>query len=1026
MRAPYRSGLLALASLSAMAVSQSLPYNPSTILLPSSSAWNKDIAYVFLQHPSTTDYYFGSVNISSTLSSSIAIETLSSNLPFTSDNSEAFVPSISSDGQISVYAGSCSTLGSSLWAFTATNTTSNGNGTWTREKTALPNGITPAYLTGANFLSKSFAFSPFVQANSSDTFIYVFGGMCPNSSSTPSTWQSAGSYSSHMLRLTPGPSDYALEITQSNAPPIAEAGFTITGLTPTYSNGSGLVTQQQNFVLLGGHTQTAFINMSQVAIWSTPEESWSFITVDSPSASNSNTELAVKSTLTSIDSRSGHTAVLSEDGSKIIVLGGWVGDVSQAADPQLAVLELGTGFGGAGDWAWAIPSEQPPGTGMYGHGAVMLPGNIMMVLGGYNISSSSNSKRDATSNVQPMFLNTTSLSWISNYTNPAYIAAIDTSTKHSSSAADDKMKLGLGIGLGVGVTAVLITVAIWLWFHRRRRITEVEEREKHIQSLSAGTCNYYSPNGEMRQSDGRYPLVNPYSDPSQVYGPGENAFPSLETQITRKPLHTSNTRGYYQPTPTSDLARSNTLTTAGPIHPIYEADEDDHASQISDIGVGVAFGDPAAASAHSNRYSDPFRDPHPPNFSAPLRSGRNPSPDPESPTHPHGQEVQQWFSDWAAADALLESQARSHSSMGRVSPSRRPRISVGQTIVSSMGEEEYDRAGSSLSNHSVSISSVSRSGSSSQRSNSLRGFITNAVSPFNLLAVNAGTMGTGQDSRHPPRSSGSGTSSFATAHTSFLALQAEGETLLPRPGEEVYLYDRDSSTSHSPPSPDSAPGSPSKSKNPAIGKGRNTWLGSLRRAFTGETASENTKEAQPSPRTPSPTRPEQGSEAKPRRTVSASATLLRRKQGRGDWEDSEDMETRSRGTARSSAFAGDLASGAASTTGDLEEDEWDIERAVQNRVVQVMFTVPKEKLRVVNQDVADDKSDIGSLKSKKGSNRSLREVESPVLPAETSLFVEDTDGKESENSEPTPRAKAKGRVKEIVDKFEERNSDDGI
>jgi hypothetical protein len=90
--------------------------------------------------------------------------------------------------------------------------------------------------------------------------------------------------------------------------------------------------------------------MSQVAIWSLPEESWSFVTVDSPSSSsNGNTELAIKSTVTSVDSRSGHTSVLSEDGSSIIVLGGWVGDVSQAADPQLAILSLGTT-----SWEWNV------------------------------------------------------------------------------------------------------------------------------------------------------------------------------------------------------------------------------------------------------------------------------------------------------------------------------------------------------------------------------------------------------------------------------------------------------------------------------------------------------------------------------------------------------------------------------------------------------------------------------------------------------------------------------------------------
>lgn len=865
--------------------------------------------------------------------------------------------------------------------------------------------------------------------------------MCPNSSDTTTkeNWQSAATYSSHMLRLTPGASDYRLRFTTGNAPPVAEAGFTLTGTTPTYSNGSGLMTQQQNFVLLGGHTQTAFINMSQVAIWSMPEEIWSFITIDSPPSSNPNTELAAKSTVITVDSRSGHTAVLSEDGSQIIMLGGWVGDTNQAAEPQLAILELGTGFGGSGDWEWTIPAEQPSGPGIFGHGAVMLPGNVMMVLGGYNISGSSNSKRDATSNLQPMFLNATSMSWISNYTNPAYVAALlSTAAQSESSAKTKKNKnIGLGIGLGIGLTVILIAVGLWFWYTKRRRRSDaVEEREKHIQALSAGTCHYYSPNGERRQMDGRY-SSDPYSDiNSQVYGPEGIAFPTLASQITRKPLHPSNARGYYQPTSTSELTRSNTLGTAGPIHPIYEADEDDHASQISDIGVGVAFGDPSQApSVHSARFSDPFRDPQTPNFPAPIRSSRNNSPDPEGPNpgpQSHGQEVQQWFSDWAAADALLESQARSHSSMGRVSPSRRARISPGQTAVSSInGEEDYDRTGSGLSDHSVSISSLSRSGSSSHRANSLRGFIANAVNPFNILTTNIGTTNV-QDPRQPPRSAGSGTGSFATANTSFLALQVEGENLLPRPGDEVYYYAGEGSTSHSPPSPspDSAPGSPSKSKVPAISKGgRNSWLGSLRRAFVGEPSSDITKDVSTGTRTPSPTHAEQVSDSRPRRAVSASATLLRRKQGRGDWEDSEDLEPYSRAPARrSSAFTGDLAGGPDSVAGDIdEEDEWDIERAVQNRVVQVMFTVPKERLRVVNQDVTEDRSEVNSLKSKKGSNRSLREFELPAMPGEQAPLVEDVDEVESlSSSSPSPSRKAKGRVKEIVEKIEERGSDDGI
>lgn len=39
-----------------------------------------------------------------------------------------------------------------------------------------------------------------------------------------------------------------------------------------------------------------------------------------------------------------------------------------------------------------------------------------------------------------------------------------------------------------------------------------------------------------------------------------------------------------------------------------------------------------------------------------------------------------------------------------------------------------------------------------------------------------------------------------------------------------------------------------------------------------------------------------------------------------------------------------------------DEDEWDVEAAVERRVVQVMFTVPKSKLRVVNADIAETSS----------------------------------------------------------------------
>ena len=79
------------------------------------------------------------------------------------------------------------------------------------------------------------------------------------------------------------------------------------------------------------------------------------------------------------------------------------------------------------------------------------------------------------------------------------------------------------------------------------------------------------------------------------------------------------------------------------------------------------------------------------------------------------------------------------------------------------------------------------------------------------------------------------------------------------------------------------------------------------------------------------------------RSASAGSMPWRRRQGARDWDyDDPSPEP-----------------GPTSTHGP-DEDDWDVESAVERRVVQVMFTVPKARLRVVNAGPGGDGASIAS------------------------------------------------------------------
>lgn len=966
--------LMMLAVQASASETSLLPYIPTTIFVPGSSTGiasgrgtdgANSTAYIFTPGDGGSVELL-SLDISSSVDSSSvssSAKTLSSGLPFLSpdSNSTTFTPTFAADGSIVVYAGDCSSdTGSSVWIY---NTTSS-QPSWVQHSITESAGAT----TGPYILGGGLSYSETISPTLSPPMIYSYGGQCPDASLNGTTWTSAADYSHSMTRLTPSagsPSSmhYTAETLSLGSQPVAEAGFSFTYLPPSTSNISGTVTQSLNSVVLGGHTQSAFVNMSTAAVWSLPEESWSFISISGPSASSSSDipELAKNDEeATSVQPRSGHTAVLNEGGTVLIILGGWVGNTSQAAQPQLAVLEMSDSV--FGEWTWSVPDNQPltNGEGVYGHGAALLPGDVMMVAGGYAISSSSSGssgnslgKRgdiDVASGLQ-MFFNLTSQTWSDTYTNP-----LSTSTGSGSESTGTPLsfytRLGLGLGLGLGIPILFMTLAVCFFCYRRKQRLRHSVRDEHTRNLTAGTAFITSdemlergnehgypwgPNGAARwyYTGGHDPYLRDagrsmgyenlrgqsgarpdFDDPMAVEAAGGH-----RRDIRRKSAPRV-ARGLYQPTGVDGMDDG-----PGAIHPILEDEEDEIAmpSAISpdrDEGTDDHLFNmtspltPTAPGGAMQYVS------HEPSGSGPPSPTETRPPARVQPQHP---DVQDWVSEIDASGALINARLQPRSAtirtVGKVSPTRRPSVRA----------SEDEGVGGTGTRTDSNLSESNRSAFSfiMSRSDSLR-------------AAGAGWLGAGKPRNEQERggtshsdNSNSGNSgnseatqgSYATAK-SIPALQAEGPGLLlgrPRPISDIedlgHISDDDPLT----------PGSPSKSKAP-----RRSWFGSLKRVFSGGTGSGSSNEG--SSRTESPTHGQSsdfdglglGSLG-----LGGIGLLQKRRQGKSAWGE-----------------AGPSGSGGAQGEGDgwEEGEDWDIEKAVENRLVQVMFSVPKDRLRVVNAD----------------------------------------------------------------------------
>jgi len=1007
---------LAAVALARIVSGQALPYNPSRILLQR----NSSLAYIF--EPSQDEQgqsRFLSLDISQTISTSdTPFTTNSETLPFLENGKQIpFTPVMdTANGHIVAVTGDCSqgADGIKIYTLSPDEDSETGNGTWKEHESTSEKLGDQGEHAGANYLAAGVAFSGYTNGSFSDSTIYLFGGMCPFANSTTETWASAGNYSNMMLSMTAESSDdnnlnYDISQAPGRGPPIAEAGFTITGLPPTFSNANDGSSQyqQQDFVLLGGHTQSAFINMSQVALFSLPQESWTFLSVTQPTGGN--TRLAARQSTQQVEPRSGHTAVLSEDGSSVIVFGGWVGDVNTPAQPQLAVMRFGVGFGGRGGWTWTVPeqtnSSLGESEGIYGHGATMLPGGIMMIVGGYSIQSTPSEKArrsSSTFNDKVMLFNTTSNSWIQEYKQP--VAAAQQEEQKPGALSKNSQKAGLGVGLAFGVLLLVGLVIFYFWYIRKLR----RERELHARLIESRASNGsfgqpFLEKGEPEAQNDGPSVIGDYWQQSR----SNEEYPWLQQETDQM----GNTTGLFtdKPSPTRGLRKGvpqknyqyhaapryddkRMSQASGNIHPIAEHEDEDVISRISSRGSEQQMTEAQrqlrevervlAPQRESQRWSnDPFRDPEPNPLGShpytPLDRGDTVRRVPtnasiaaapfkrHSPWDHDG--VPNWTIDQHANEPLLV-----HSN-GRSSPSRTD-----------------DRTSSTLSEQSQ---------RSTNSSNSMtRTMSTRTGAILAAAAAAAHTMTSRSASRSPDRHSfseethialretgrrspqlitrtrtntdpdvyaanGADAESFKTARTSFVQLQAEGEALLGGRRDDPYgraaAANTKANTSPVSPTyhPDLIPAALHSRKRPQ------GLMGSIRRAIgaisTGDSRSFSLTAATSSPSnaqypdrsassSPNKTRP-----IVPRRAASDGGHLLRQKRGRKDWQAPAGTWEPYRD---SDPDPGDW--GPEPNDAQAAEEDWDVENAVRQRDVQVMFTVPKTRLRVVNDDM-----DRASLRS---------------------------------------------------------------
>ena len=1018
--------------------SASLPYNAAYIF-PSSEG--SDTVYLIQpSDPDTHHYELTLIELNSkSISKSPSRTVLSSPLPFIEENQPvAFTPIVDDVGNLYIYAGNCSSSSASsqIWKFSSENESPASERQWRQQIFDHDEGRNNGNTTGANFLAAGIYYTSVVSENASSSSLYIFGGMCPDTEEDGDSWTS-GNYSNVMLRFDTAASqdkttNFDLDLISAEGPPVAEAGFSITPLQATYTNVTdGIQNKQQDYLLIGGQTESAFINMSQVALFSLPQESWTFLPILQPNEVENGLrekEAAAENQI-EIEPRSGHSAVLSSDGRRIFIYGGWVGDVETPAQPQLAMLEVGSGYGGDKDWAWRIPQTTGSGLedtiGIYGHGATVLPDDMLMIAGGYIIQPKGpNQKREnLLLNEKLLFFNMSSYTWEENYSSPITTDRSEANANGPLSTAPQK----IGLSAGLTIAAVILGIILFFLWRRRKYKKSISIREKNIRQLSLETSGSSPTSGEMRSwfskitSELRNIIHRDHSSlptdetslrSSDIFSTNSQNFmhtnqfhynfeppePLVEvpspTRFMRKPVpsrfHGTSTNPFYEKRP-----RSN----AGYIHPIDEEEEDEEEEEEGfPIRKSEEYLDFAVHSGAKKIVTITTPKLH--SILDPISYQDRSAVARRASIRNHPSLVKRYDGEGQALNASHASSSDAELiSNGRGSPDKSERT------ISSLSEQSHRSNWSTNSSMreigGATLRLLTRSvsgGSSALQSNSTDPFITPRSSPIEKKAsgVNSNfrdrfALGYSSTPSSVIQSNvPHGEAAFATG-SGFSRLQAEGEALLGGASRLDEMLD-DFERINERVADDNGlqlPDTPRKNKT--------GWIGSVRRALARTTSGASTSRVaaflagnnnQGSNRqligddTFDVPYTDRAVASIPRRAVSDGGfwrgrrgaldwandsdvgDLLGRRSG-DDWGGPEDLRKRRNSLMPITVSTTDRPDGSA-----VEGEDWDVEAAVERRVVQVSFTVPKTRLRVVNVDA--DKGSLISVDDRKASE-SLRQ-----------------------------------------------------